>query len=487
MFNIRISKRLLATLQASISIGLIVLVFIFSMLPMVSIDTTSEGYGNAGGMLKDNMADSITQYTGEECLPSEIDDSIYVSPIGLLRSLILYGKVIMGNVSYDSELAADINEWLSDDSDRSDITVVAALACTIEKMGRTVKSNESAWTVVFEVIMPIIGIIAVLILTFIFPIVMLLKMIRALIVGAKGRATPEKIAGQLCGSLPGILSLTIIYILMQSISHIFSIGWGLVAIFSAAVVSVLVNAAATRLREYDRATNVYLNTVQGLSILSLVGFCIFFFSIICAGACEAFFGGAFAEYTSSVLSQEISNPAAEIRGEYIFDGIMMICFMLFVVISTAYLDRITKKLSLGGAKKDRNLVLPSFALVASIIPLIISAMEHCYESPVAGESVVGTSFLSNSEYGYGCAVAALVGAFLMLSAEIGIVVLTKLFSKSISAQEKVELLSGKAMRDYMNPELVLQADVDDAKADSDVKDYSCEADAKAEAEDSTNK
>ena len=453
MFNIKISKRALASIQAFVSLGLVVLAFVFSMLPLFSIDTSASGYGEDGGALKEEIANSISRYTGEECLPSEIDDSVSVSPIELLSSLVLYGKIIMDNVSYESEGAIEIKEWLEDDGDRSNITVVAAISATIEKMGKTVIGNESVWTIMLDVVLPIIGIIAVFILTFIIPIVMLIKMLRALLIALRGREVPEKISGRLCGSLQGTFTLLAFYMLLGCLSQIFDAGFGLVALFIVAIASSVVNAAVTRLREYDKPRTVYLNTVQGMSLVSLIGFIIFFFNIISAGAYRAFASGSFADYTSLVLSQSASNPSAEIRGEYISDGVMMIAYMLLAVLSVAYLDRVTKRLSLGGARRETNTVLAVFAFLATLVPLIIGAMEHCFDSAIVGDAISGTSFLPSESYGHGSMIAALVGASIMLLGEIGSTLLVAVFSKDLGKEERAELLSGKSMKEYMLSEI----------------------------------
>ena len=449
MFNLKISKRALASLQAFVSLALVVLAFVFSLFPLFSIDTTALGYGEDGGALKDEIALSISRYTGEECLPSEIDDSVEVSSFELLSSLVLYGKIIMDNVSYESEGADEIKERLRDDGDRSNITVVAAISATIEKMGKTVIGNESVFTIMLGVVLPILGIISVFILTLLIPIIMMFKMIRALIIALRGKKTLEKISGRLCGSLQGLFVLLTLYMLLECLSQIFDAGWGLVVLFFIAVFSVIFNAVAVRLREYDKPRTLYLNTVQGASLISLIGFIIFFFNIINAGAYKAFVEGPFADYTSLVLSQSASNPSAQIRGEYIADVIMMIFYLFAVALSVGYPDRVTKKLSLGGAKRESSLVLPALAVISALIPLIISSMEHCFESAIVGDSLVGTSFLSAESYGHGSMIAALIGAIIMLISEIAQATLLSVYSKELILEDRAELLSGKSMKEYM--------------------------------------
>ena len=94
-------------------------------------------------------------------------------------------------------------------------------------------------------------------------------------------------------------------------------------------------------------------------------------------------------------------------------------------------------------------MLPALAVISALIPLIISGMEHCFESAIVGDSLVGTSFLSAESYGHGSMVAALIGAIIMLISEIAQATLLSVYSKELILEDRAELLSGKSMKEYM--------------------------------------
>jgi len=449
MINFGFSKKRVAALQAFISLGLIIAAFAFALTPLFGIDTTVRGFGESGGEMKEAIAESVSDYSGDELLPSEIDNELSVSPIRLIRVLVLYGKVIKRNVAYSEDVAKDIEEWISTESGREDIIIVSALSEMMEQMGKRAGGNESGLSIIFNIVFTFLSFICTLIMTLVLPIIMLIKTISAAVSAISGRKTPERVAGKLGASLPSFMTILLLYGCVLCLSGAFTLGFGVAVIVGLGLLSALVNSLATRQMDLSRGECVYLNAVQGASAISVIGFLVYFFNIISAGAMRAFAGGTFSEYTSAAASIKVNDPSASIHSEYMADGVMMLLYVLFAAISVYYLERATRRLSLGGAKGEHNLVLSVFAVLTCIIPLIISASMHYFENPTSSAAVGDASFLPKESFGFGNLVGALVGASIMLISEIGALVLVRLFGSGASSERRGALLSGKAMKDYM--------------------------------------
>lgn len=449
MLNFGISKRLVAALQAFISLGLIILAFGFSLTPLFNIDTTADGFGESGGELREVMAESVSEYSGKELSAVDIEGEIGVSPIRLIKALVLYGKVIKRNISYTSELAAEIDEWISTESGMKDIIIVSALSEIMGEMGKRAGGNESGLSIIFNIVFAFLSFICVLIMTLVLPLILLIKMISAIISAISHRTEPEKISGKLGSSLTSFVTAVLLYAALQCLCGAFTFGFGMVVIIGLAVASAVINGLAARQIELESGKITYLNAVQGASLLSVVGFMIFFFNIISAGALVAFGSGGFSKYTTHVSSIESNDPSATVHGEYMIDGIMMLVYVLLVAVSVYYLERAVRRLSLGGARSEHNIPLAAVALISCVIPLIISGMMHFYENPESAATVGDGSFLPRESFGFGSMIAALIGASLMLLGDVGSVVLVRAFAGSVSSEDRKYLLSGKAMSEFM--------------------------------------
>ena len=291
-------------------------------------------------------------------------------------------------------------------------------------------------------------------------------MIAAIIAALSWRSRPEKISGKLGASLPAFLNITLVYMVMQCLSSAFTFGFGTVMIVALGIASALLNALMVRQMSGISDKEIYLDSVQGSAIVSAVGFLIFFFSILSAGALRAFCGGRFSEYTAKISSVLANDPSAEIQSGYMFDGIMMLIYVFLLFVCAYYLERALGRLALGGAKKEHNILGSVFAVAVCVIPLIISGVMHYYSDPQSLSAVGDSSFLPKDSFGFGNLIGALVGACIMLVGDIGGAVLVRVFSKGESEEEKKRLLSGRAMREFMADTSVGAESVAEPKEDT---------------------
>ena len=467
MFNFGFSKRTVAKCQALASLLLIILAFVFSLTPIFSIDTTAVGYGEDGGTMKEAIAESVSAYTDKELSSDEIEEKIAISPIRLLRVIVLYGKVITRNISYTDVVKQEIDEWVGSESGRQDIIIVSAISEMMQSMGRRAGGNESGLSIIFNIVLAFLGFITVPIMTFVIPIILFFKALSALLAFLKRRRSPEEVSGRLGASLPPFVTVMLFYMIVQSICQGFAVGWGSVVILSLCLCSALVNAVASRQMSLSSGLCAYANSVQGAAIVSVVGFLIYFFNIISAGVLGAFADGSYSEYTAKIASITANDPSAVVHSEYMVDGIMMIAYVLLGAISILYLERAIRRVSFGGAKKEINPVLCIMTLAACLIPIIISGMLHYFNDPRALSEIGDASFLPRDSFDYGALVAATVGAGMMILGDVCSAVLSGIFAGEVSQSEKRHLLLGGAMRDYMMPKPTAENTEEHAEAEED--------------------
>ncbi len=449
MKKINISKRLVALLQTWISVGLIVLSFALSLTPLFSIDTTKVGYGENGGSLKAAVAATVTEVTGVELSPSDIDDYIGISPIKLISSIDLFIRIVGANSNNSVEEADDLRERMSTESGRRDIITISALSVSFERISSGTDGNETFFAVIFNLLVAFLGFIAVLILTVAIPIIFFIKAVIAVTLALIDLKSPERVSGRLGGSLTSIITLPIVYMLVQCVVPGLGVAVGTVLLVVISTLSALINLAATRLREYPDEQLVFLNATQGCALLSLAGFIVYFFSLLNTGILNAFIEGSFTEYIGRVFSISANDPSAEINGKYMVSGILMLIYAVLAVSSATHFDKSVRRLCLAGAKKEHNVFQALISLAVCIAPLAVSGAKHYYLDPTSTASVGDASFLPAESFNGGALTGAVIGASIMLIAEIAAILLSKTLAGDISSADKKYLLSGRSMLDYM--------------------------------------
>ena len=446
-----ISKRRVAAIQATVSALLILLSFVFSMLPLININTDAVGFGESGGTLKESIMETVEEVTGSPTLSSEIGDKISVSPIGIIRSFGMYFRISGASANNSLEAADALRAELETESGIRSLITVSAITAIISRI-REGSGGENMFAVIFKVIIGLLGFIIMLILALALPVILLVKAILAVITFIRGVRTPEAIAGKLGGSLQSIILIPLFLMLIQSVCPGISAGFGAVAVLIFALCCALINALITRAREYNKDELIYLNIVQGSALISLAGFLIFFFNLLGTGALTAFVSGDFIPYLAEIESISANDPSLIINNSYIFTGVLMIAYALLAAIAVSLGDKLSRRISLAGAAHSGYAHLALFAVICCVAPFAVSGSMHLYLDPTSTAPAGDASFLPEGSFNSGSLGWALAGAVIMLVGEVLSVVLSKVLSGGLSREDKKKLLSGKAMAEYMDGE-----------------------------------
>ena len=283
MRQFNLPRKLVATIQMWVSVGLILLAFIFSLMPIITIETP-----DIAGELSSMMSDmDIT--VDEDILDMLGSDNIQISPLKLVGTIGLVAKLAGAGSDESGETAKELQEYLQTEEGKRDVITAVSIAFSLVNILDS-KNFEGGNLIgiIFNVLISFIGFLGTLILTLVVPIILLVKLIGALILVAKGAKAPETVAAKLGAKLPGVISLPLVVMLFQCVVSGMTYGFGVVMICVCAILSVLVNVFASRAREYPEEQFKYLNILQGGALVGLIGFLVFFFNIIKTGILRAY-------------------------------------------------------------------------------------------------------------------------------------------------------------------------------------------------------
>ena len=460
MKQLNLPRKLVSTIQLWASVLLLVVAFIFSLMPTITIK------------MNDNLAD-ITKMASE-VLPEEdfgflADmDTVEFSAPKLIGTISLFAKIISVSTAEPSDPGADdkreeLQEYLESDEGKEDIATAVAIAFTIVNTfdlggedGESTQSN--IFSIILTLLISLVGLIAVLVLTVLLPILIGISCIGGIISALKNMKTPENVSAAIASKLPGKLSLVLAFMLFQCVVNGMTYAAGVSGLLIVCIISVVLNFVVSRLREYPSKQFRYLNVLQLPAIVGIIGFVIFFFNIISSGVFSTFAHGDFALYLTEALA--LTANKVTVNNAYIVDAVLILVYLGIILGCSSYLNSAARRVSCAvrrekpkgligifftGKLHDNNLVKAIVTLGAFIIPTVIAGMKHYYKDPTSTAAEGDASFLTLSADQEAALSAALVGIIIMIVAEIAVIVLKKVFCKDLTTAEAEDLMTGKAM------------------------------------------
>ena len=440
MFNL--SKKKTSTIQLWACVLLTVLALIMSFLPIVKLQTLdhkSEMY---------ELMSDIGVYTD---IPEEVD----ISAVGLIKS----GKLIVDLVSTaasddteDSDKLDALEEKLkSEDAKKTAMIAIAIVATTADAVSDNDDADSSSGflSTVFEVLIILGALLGVLGMAIALPITMIVKTIKTAIVAGKNINTPDAAIGSVGSTLASSFKLLLTLMVFQMLIPGMSYGAGLVAIFWIAIVSVVVNTVMIRLGDHTKAENMYLNVVQGASVVGIIGFVVFFFNMIKSNMFGTFLG-SYTNYLARVANAK-SNAAAfrqdiEINNAYIIDGVLVIACWAILLSTIGYFIKSMSRLSCTKKGGDSVLAGSIFAVVAAVIAKFVAGAKHGYLLLTSTAEEGDYSFLEALTKSEESALnTVLVGAIIMLVVEIALMILKKVLCGDLTKEQMQDLVAGKAV------------------------------------------
>lgn len=441
-----LDKKKMSMAQVWACVLLTVLALIMSLLPIIKLSTgdpeTKLGIAT--------LAAEMGIY-----LP-EIEDEVDISAVKLVKSATLIVDMIsVATKDNPDQAKVDKLEERMKGEDGQD-TMMTALALvntfvdafdddgdTKEESGKT-----GIFTIIFEVLVVFAAILGVLGMTIVLPITFAIRAIKALIIALKNKETPELAIGGVNTGLTQTFSLVMSLMLLQTLLPGMSYGSGVIGLLVIAICSALLNTAMTRLQKYGKDETMYLNLVQGASVVGLIGFFVFFFNFLKTNTFSNFLHGSYTQYMGHIMLQKTQASKLGVEFEannaYIIDGIAIIALIGLISVAVTYLISCVSRLSCT-LKKGKSDCFLAGAIVALVVNLVIKYLvgaKHGYWMVTSTASEGDFSFLvlnADEEKALG---ALLTGVILMLVAEIALIVLKKVLCKDLAKDTMNSIVSG---------------------------------------------
>ncbi len=417
-----IPKKTTSTVQVWVSVALVLLALIMSFLPIIKLNTT------AASDTMEELLDGVVEM-------DEVPEYVNVSAPKLISGILLFadiGSDLMDDMGDEDELEATLNSPETKEA----ITVVAAMISPFMELMDGEDTGNLA--VILNIMITIFALIYVIFMTILFPLILFIKALIALISALKNMKTPEKAVARTGSQLPGLLELCFVLMLFQCVLPGMSYGAGAIGILIAAIASIVINTVAVRLRAYRKQDTVYANIAQGVSAVGVIGFMIFFFNLIKTGILKAFVGGSFFDY---FLHTKMSSVAPE-SSAYVADGIMMILYLVLAFAALGYITACTKRLSLSAKKGELHLARAILMLPVFVLPAIIAGSTNVF-TKASGFKLPTSSLILTPEQD-SALTGVLVGVIIVLLAEIAMIVLRSVFCKDMTKEDRLLVLSGNA-------------------------------------------
>ncbi len=474
MKQLNVPKKLTARVQIWASVLLLIIATCLSLTPIITLNTVD----NADDINK-MLADITPEGTEAFTIPETVD----VSAIKIVKSVGVIAKVVKTTMDAAkaedmSNVGSDIAEVFKTEDGQETIVIALSFATTVSSNFDTKDTSGSGILAsVLTVMVSVIALIALLVLTFVIPVMLLVATVSALISALANLSTPEEVSTKIGRKLPGFISLPFTLMLFQCVVPGMTYGSGIVGICVTAILAAVLGLVISRLRTYDAPAFRYLNIVQGVSLLGIVGFAVFFFNLVKTNIFTNFLHGKFADYVVAVAKVMAANTRAdskpEINNGYLIDLALIFVYVIFALASVTYLEKCVQRLACsasankkGAFPKDTCIVRAILMLAVYILPTVVMGRNSFYKDPTSTAVTGDESLLAlNAEEGSALNMV-LVGIILMLVAEIALIVLKAVFCKGMNRESMTALMSGaetaEAAEAVAEPEAVAEETAEEA-------------------------
>lgn len=426
-----IPKKTTSMIQVWVSVLLVVLALVMSFMPIIKISTSG-------------IEEKATEIFGENSDVdfSEIPESVDITAPNLISSVILFTKI--GAAAFSDSPEAEVESLSETVNDEDAINAFATAVAIVSIFSDTFDSDisdDEILPMVFNILVSVVSLLYLLVMTIVFPIMLIIKAIITLVVALKNIKTPENATAKVGSKLNGLLGILFIIMLFQCALPGVSYGAGALGMLIITIVSIVLNAVAVRLPAYRKEDMIYANIVQGISLVGIIGFLVFFFNLINTGIVKNFLNGTFFTFLTEASKHENIYPNVEVN--YIVDAILMIAYLVFIFISIGYISKVTQRFSLSAKNGATLLALPILSLPVFILPTVIKSSENL-TLVSNGETLISATSLNLTEKAETALIFVLVGIIIMLLAEIAYLVLPKVLCKNMTKDDKLLVLSGNA-------------------------------------------
>ncbi len=430
MFQPNVSRKITAPAHVGVCILLLVLAVIFSFTPLITLETESSEIMQSVDTLMDSLS------TGESIEEKDIPDEVSISAVDLIGSISLIKNIYDVNTEdskdMDQDKSKQIEELLESEEGKQTIITVLAIVNTLTNSfdDDDTQDAEGFLNIIVKLLTVLVSILYVLGYTLICPIILIITTIVALIQLLIGRKDLCAVEPKIASKLPGILSTLMIFFIFQTLIPGMGYGSGLMALWIITAISVFANFVVSRLRTYDTKHFIYINIIQGAALVGAIGYIVFFFNFLKANIFGQFIDSKWLIYAAKAGVAKESG--ATVDGAYIADGIMVLVTLVVALSTVSYFVACAQRLSFSTDKKgkpaakDSQIVKAVILLIATILPMIVKGSKNLY-ADVTDTASEARSTLALTASEESALTTALVGAIILLVAEIAILVLKKVF------------------------------------------------------------
>ena len=438
----KISKKANASIVMWTSLLLAALMLFLAFMPVITIDTKKANV----------MGEFISEFD------VEVPDELEVSFADVVGSFEFIGKIL--EVAFlEDKMSSDDYEFNEEDFEKYEaaaealdemteregsdkmIYIAAVIAAELEGVADfDLTSSSNVAYIVYTIVASVISLWLAFIFILVFILMAAVAFMKILIRTLANIKKPHLGATKVAHEIPKMIQVPLAFMILTSLIPSVSLAWGVTAIFGVVGAFAVMCVILTRLHSYQPQKLAYLNIVQGVSFVSIVGFFVFFVNIIKSKVFTNFMSGYFGNYVTGVAFAEALESelgvAIEIDNGYIFDAILILLFVLTVMASTKHLSFLVNRLActinpkkrMEEANVDSGLVTSIFMLIAFIAPTIMKGNKY----DIDGSEI---SFLVLNSEESSALTMALVGIIIMIVAEIALKILKKKFCKNLSPYE----------------------------------------------------
>lgn len=443
MANQADARKNIALAHNIISVILIIASLVFCFLPIAKLNM-SEGSAQEIEHIMNQVDDGsiyegLTKDGGLEGMVIDITPLKIVESTGFLAKLIAAGITTAGGEEIDEATKADLTATFlnPDGTIKENIKDVAVLsgALAASVISDLEFTENSMFSSIFKLVASVFAIIYIMAFALIMPIVYLIVFIVSLIQLLKYGSEPEKAEDKLAGKLFGVIAFPILFFLFPCVTSTMSYGLGALLIVLTALVSAVVNLIFSRLAPLSSEESKNANILQCVTIVSIAGFALFFLNIIKTGVFRSFIGGPWADYAAQVI-----DAGKTVDFGFYLEAIMIMIAVVLVMLSSIYLSKMLKRISLlkdykNPEKSGSSIAISIIMIFAAALPLIVTLLSH---DPI-GTATEKIYFLTLSDAQHSALILALVGLCVAFVSELVLLILkVNICGKSKSADNNVQ-------------------------------------------------
>ncbi len=395
----------------------VVLIVIMCLLSFGTIFTVSFPMN---AEVKDAVEDTLSNIAGDGQTQSyEIKEEIDVNLSFLIKSVSSIGKVVKSVTSAVNELqgAAESGTMPEESPIQKEDILNQDLIDFVVFIFAIMASFRTFW---------LVGLCNILLiaLVVILPVACIISAIGALLGFLGNTDDPGRASHKISKGFHRIINVFPMLLLILVFLPDVKFGGAVYGILALCLVGLGVGVLVSRVKKYEGDDFKYLNILQIGSVVSLIGYILFFVNIVGSKLFNAVF-----EMLGGHAVNELTAAATGAKKEVDFMPVMLTLILLavsyFVIKS---LTRIVTRIAcMSKSKSPTHILSAVIALAVFIIPVMMMNSEPALE-------------LAKDQKGNFAAMV--VGIFIMLAAEIALTVLPKKLCPACSATRQQEIVTG---------------------------------------------